>query len=85
MAEFWNPAAAGTAVATILNIVGLSSASVPLTIASFAVMLAAFGRIAVIIWSDPGSAKPEVPAAVRRVPGTGPAALRSTAPSCPIM
>ncbi len=78
-------AAAGTAVATILNIVGLSSASVPLAIASFAVMLAAFGRIAVIIWSDPGSAKPEVPAAVRHVSGTGPAALRSTTPSYPIL
>lgn len=49
-------AAAGITVATIVNIIGLSSASVPLAIASYILMLAALGRIAVIVLSGSHSA-----------------------------
>ena len=52
-------AAAGIAVATVLNVVGLSAASVPVAIASYALMLAAMGRIALIIWSGSGQADAE--------------------------
>ena len=45
--------AIAVAVAMIANIVGLSAGSVPITIASFALLLAAFGRIAVIVRSSP--------------------------------
>ena len=45
--------AIAVAVATIANILGLSAASVPVTIASYALLLAAFSRIAVIVRSSP--------------------------------
>ncbi len=55
--------------ATIANIVGLSANNVPITIASFALLLAAFGRIAVIVCSSPAWARPAT------IPATaGPAA-----------
>ena len=53
--------AAAIPVATIANIVGLSANSVPITIASFALMLAAFARIAVTIRTSPAWAKPPTP------------------------
>jgi len=64
--------AAGIIVATIVNIVGLSSASVPLAIASYALMLAALGRIAVIVLSGSHSAGAEVPAASAHLPAGAP-------------
>ena len=53
--------AAAIPVATIANIVGLSANSVPITIASFALMLAAFARIAVTVRTSPAWAKPPTP------------------------
>ena len=44
--------------ATIANIAGLSANNVPITIASFALLLGAFGRIAVIVRSNPAWAPP---------------------------
>jgi len=44
--------------ATIANIVGLSANSILITIASYALLLAAFGRIAVIVRSSPAWAHP---------------------------
>jgi hypothetical protein len=57
------PAWTGAAipVATIANIVGLSANSVPVTIASFALMLAAFARIAVTVRTSPAWAQPPTP------------------------
>ena len=49
----------------IANIVGLSANSVPITIASFALLLAAFGRIAVIVRSSPAWAQPDTPVTTR--------------------
>jgi hypothetical protein len=43
----------------IANIVGLSANSVPITIASFALLLAAFARIAVIVRSSPAWTQPD--------------------------
>lgn len=60
--------AAGLIVATVVNIVGLSSASVPLAIASYALMLAALGRIAVIVLSGSHSAGAEALAASAHLP-----------------
>ena len=51
--------------ATIANIVGLSANSVPITIASFALLLAAFGRIAVIVRSSPAWTQPDTPVTTR--------------------
>jgi hypothetical protein len=61
------PAWTATAVAAamIANIVGLSANSVPITIASFALLLAAFGRIAVIVRSSPAWAQPDTPVTAR--------------------
>ena len=53
--------AAAIPVATIANIAGLSANSVPITIASFALMLAAFARIAVAVRTSPAWAKPPTP------------------------
>ena len=60
--------AIAVAVATIANILGLSAASVPVTIASYALLLAAFSRIAVIVrsssaWDLPGTPVTAGPAA----------------------
>jgi hypothetical protein len=52
-------------VATIANIAGLSANSVPITIASYALLLAAFGRIAVIVRSSPAWTQPDTPDAAR--------------------
>ena len=52
-------------VATIANIAGLSANSVPITIASYALLLAAFGRIAVIIRSSPAWSQPDAPVTAR--------------------
>jgi hypothetical protein len=60
--------AAGIIAATVVNIVGLSSASVPLAIISYALMLAALGRIAIIVLSGPDSAAVEAPAASMHIP-----------------
>ena len=60
--------AAGIFIATVLNIAGLSSASVPLAIASYALLLAALSRIAVTVansaaWESQDSAPAAAPAA----------------------
>ena len=52
-------------VATIANIAGLSANSVPMTIASYALLLAAFGRIAVIVRSSPAWAQPDTQVTAR--------------------
>jgi hypothetical protein len=52
-------------IATIANIAGLSASSVPITIASFALLLAAFGRIAVIVRSSPAWTQPDTPVTTR--------------------
>ena len=49
----------------IANIAGLSANSVPITIASFALLLAAFGRIAVIVRSSPAWPQPDTPVTTR--------------------
>ncbi len=64
--------AAGIIVATVINIVGLTSASVPLALASYALMLAAMGRIAVIVLSGSHSAGAEAPAASAHLPAGAP-------------
>ncbi|MGO8961071.1 MAG: hypothetical protein ACLQFR_27445 [Streptosporangiaceae bacterium] len=46
-------AAIAVVASVIANIVGLSANSVPITLASFALMLAGFGRIAVVVWNSP--------------------------------
>jgi hypothetical protein len=51
--------------ATIANIVGLSANSILITIASYALLLAAFGRIAVIVRSSPAWAHPGTPVTAR--------------------
>ena len=51
--------------ATIANIAGLSANSVPITMVSYALLLAAFGRIAVIVRSSPAWARPGTPVTVR--------------------
>ena len=60
--------AIAVAAATIANVVGLSANSVPITIASFALLLAAFARIAVIVRSSPAWTQPDITVT------TGPAA-----------
>ncbi len=57
--------AIAVAAAMIANIAGLSANSVPITIASFALLLAAFGRIAVIVRSSPAWAQPDTPVTTR--------------------
>jgi hypothetical protein len=52
-------------VATIANIAGLSTNSVPITIASYALLLAAFARIAVIVRSSPAWLRPDTPVTAR--------------------
>jgi hypothetical protein len=52
-------------IATIANIAGLSANSVPITIASFALLLAAFGRIAVIIRNSPAWPQSDTPVTTR--------------------
>src|SRR5580693_1375464 len=47
--------------ATIANIAGLSANSVPITIASFALLLAAFARIAVTVRTSPAWPQPPTP------------------------
>ena len=47
--------------ATVANIAGLSANSVPITIASFALLLAAFARAAVIVRSSPAWTQPDTP------------------------
>ncbi len=59
--------AAGIIIATVINVVGLSSASVPLAIASYALLLAALGRIAVIVLSEPAAIS-DAPAAPAHPP-----------------
>jgi len=59
--------AAAIAVAVIANIAGLSASSILVTIASYTLLLAAFGRIAVIVrsspaWAQPGTSDPARPA-----------------------
>jgi hypothetical protein len=61
--------AASIFIATVLNIVGLSSGSVPLAIASYALLLAALGRIAVTVLSGSHSASAEPPAPAHRPAG----------------
>jgi hypothetical protein len=51
--------------ATIANIVGLSANSVPITIASFALLLAAFARVAVAVRTSPAWAQPATPVTAR--------------------
>ena len=53
--------AAAIPVATIANIAGLSANSVPITIASFALLLAAFARIAVTVRTSPAWPQPPTP------------------------
>jgi hypothetical protein len=45
--------AAGIVIATVMNIIGLSAASVPVAIVSYALLLAALGRIALLVLSAP--------------------------------
>lgn len=52
-------------VATIANIAGLSANSVPITIASYSLLLAAFARIAVIVRNSPAWARPDTPVTAR--------------------
>jgi hypothetical protein len=51
--------------ATIANIAGLGASSVPITIVSYALLLAAFGRIAVIVRSSPAWPQPDTPVTVK--------------------
>jgi hypothetical protein len=51
--------------ATIANIAGLSANSVPITIASFALLLAAFARVAVAVRTSPAWAQPATPVTAR--------------------
>ncbi len=51
--------------ATIANIAGLSANSIPITLVSYALLLAAFGRIAVIVRSSPAWAQPGTPVTAR--------------------
>src|SRR5580658_9573727 len=67
--------AIAVAVATIANIIGLSANSVPITIASFALLLAAFARIAVIVRSSPAWTQPDTSVTTR--PATSPMPARS--------
>jgi hypothetical protein len=60
-------------LALIANIVGLSGDSVPITIASFALLLAAFGRIAVIVRSSPAWPQSDTPVTTRPAPSALPA------------
>lgn len=60
-------------IATTANIVGLSANSVPITIASFALLLAAFGRIAVIVRSSPAWPQSDTPVSTRPAPTALPA------------
>jgi hypothetical protein len=58
-------AAVAVPVATIANIAGLSANSVPVTIVSYALLLAAFGRIAVIVRNSPAWELPHTPVTAR--------------------
>jgi len=60
-------------IATTANIVGLSANSVPITIASFALLLAAFGRIAVIVRISPAWPQSDTPVTTRPAPTALPA------------
>ena len=51
--------------ATIASIAGLSANSIPITMVSYALLLAAFGRIAVIVRSSPAWAHPGTPVTAR--------------------
>jgi hypothetical protein len=64
--------AAGIIISTVVNVVGLSSADVPLTIASYALMLAALGRIAVIVLSGSHAEGTEVPPLPAHFPAGAP-------------
>jgi hypothetical protein len=57
--------AIAVACATVANIVGLSAVSVPVTLASYALLLAAFGRIAVIVLGSPAWDRPGIPVTAR--------------------
>lgn len=62
-------AAAAIPAAMVINIVGLTSSNLPLTIISFALMLAAFARAAVIILrSGPAAQQAPAPAASAPIP-----------------
>ena len=60
-------------IATIANIAGLSANSVPITIASFALLLAAFSRIAVIVRSSSAWPQSDNPVTTRPASTTLPA------------
>ena len=60
-------------IATTVNIVGLSANSVPITIASFALLLAAFSRVAVIVRSSSAWPQSGTPATTRPAPTALPA------------
>jgi hypothetical protein len=60
-------------IATIANIAGLSANSVPITIASYALLLAAFGRIAVIVRSSPAWPQGDTPVTTTPAPSALPA------------
>jgi hypothetical protein len=49
--------------ATIANIAGLSANNIPITIASYALLLGAFARIAVIVKNSPAWGQPDRPQA----------------------
>jgi hypothetical protein len=66
-------AAVAVPVATIANVVGLSANSVPVTAASYALLLAAFARIATIVRSSPAWDQPASPAAKSPAASTLPA------------
>ena len=60
-------------VAAIANIAGLSANSIPITIVSYALLLAAFGRIAVIVRSSPAWTQTETAVTVKPTASAVPA------------
>jgi hypothetical protein len=66
-------AAVAVPVATIANIAGLSASSVPITIVSYALLLAAFGRIAAIVRNSPAWDLPHTPVTARSAATAQPA------------
>jgi len=65
--------AIAVAAGTVANIAGLSAASIPVTIASYALLLAAFGRIALIVRTSPAWDPPGSPVAAKRAATVQPA------------
>jgi hypothetical protein len=66
-------AAAAIPISTIANIAGLGASSVPITLVSYVLLLAAFGRIAVIVRTSPAWTQPDSPVTPAPAPSPEPA------------